>query len=123
MALQNTDKIGLIEWRDFKIKNLYIWLDIPEASNEEAYQMMMAKFTRFISNWVIDEREGSEVATPRGSDPAPASTPGGTAHSTKKTPPFLLPLRSEWVGSDSSDDNSTVAKGLTRLLGFHNLCH
>ena len=65
LALQNTGRIGLVEWRDFRVKFLDVWGDIDEASPEEAYQMFMGKMPQFIGNWVIEEQERRRRKAPK----------------------------------------------------------
>ena len=63
--MPNTGKIGLIEWRDFKVKFMDIWSDIPDASAEETYQMMIGKMPQFICNWIIEEQEKRRKKAPK----------------------------------------------------------
>ena len=58
--------IDLEEWRDFNIKFLDIWHDLPSTSvAEEAYQLLIEKLPPFESNWVVEEQEKRNLRAPK----------------------------------------------------------
>ncbi len=55
----------VVDWRDFKIKFMDIWHDIPTANQEGASQMIMRKMPPFISNRFIEEHERRRFKAPK----------------------------------------------------------
>ncbi len=48
LKLPDTGAFGVEEWREFRIKFMDIWVDMPNANGEETYQMVMEKFHRLL---------------------------------------------------------------------------
>ena len=65
LSLPTSGKINVVDWRDFKIKFMDIWHDIPKANQEESYQILMGKMPNFITNWIIEEQERQRRKAPR----------------------------------------------------------
>ncbi len=41
--MNNSGRVSSVEWRDFKVKFMDIWHDVPGANDEEAYQTVISK--------------------------------------------------------------------------------
>ena len=65
LELQAQGKLTNKEWRDFKVKFMDIWDDVPGAGDEEAYQILVAKIPSFALQWVIEEQEKRKARTPK----------------------------------------------------------
>ncbi len=65
IQLNNPRRISSVEWRDFKVKFMDIWLDVPGVNDEEAYKTVISKLPHFIMTWVVEEQEKRKHRTPR----------------------------------------------------------
>ena len=65
LELNKDQQIEIQEWRDFKVKFLDIWHDLPSTGADEAYQMLIEKMPPFIINWIVDEQEKRKFRAPK----------------------------------------------------------
>jgi hypothetical protein len=65
IQLNNSGRVSSVEWRDFKVKFMDIWHDVPGANDEEAYQTVTSKLPPFIMTWVVEEQEKRKHRTPK----------------------------------------------------------
>ena len=98
IQLNNSGRVSSVEWRDFKVKFMDIWHDVPGANDEEAYQTVISKLPPFIMTWVVEEQEKRKHGTPKEAiGPFQGVTPQDVLHTVQ-----------QWVGTKP---RGIVAKG------------
>ncbi len=98
IQLNNSGRVASVELKDFKVKFMDIWHDVPGANDEEAYQTVISKLPHFIMTWVVEEQEKRKHRTPKVSiGPFLGVNPQDVVHTVE-----------QWVGSKP---RGVLAKG------------